>query len=230
MPAFGESPQSRVSAGATVAARPDDPGASHAEPGRYGQPGRAGKPRVTRTFDDNDGRGDGSDVGDTAADVPRKKPARKRPAETLPAPARQAVTSSDVTTNPSARAQQQILALVNLNRRRSGCGSLSLDRRLITAANRHAADMARRAYFAHVSRNGADSGARLRAAGYRWARYGENIARGFNSPWDVVNGWMRSPGHRRNILDCRLHQMGIGLAISRDHTTYWVQDFATPTA
>jgi uncharacterized protein YkwD len=44
----------------------------------------------------------------------------------------------------------------------------------------------------------------------------------------VVDGWMNSPTHRRNILDCRLHQMGIGLALDGDRMTYWVQDFATP--
>jgi uncharacterized protein YkwD len=39
---------------------------------------------------------------------------------------------------------------------------------------------------------------------------------------------MHSPEHRENIMDCRLHQMGIGIAFSGDKETYWVQDFATP--
>jgi uncharacterized protein YkwD len=43
-----------------------------------------------------------------------------------------------------------------------------------------------------------------------------------------VDGWMHSPEHRENILDCRLHQMGIGLAFDADRTPYWVQDFGTP--
>jgi uncharacterized protein YkwD len=44
-----------------------------------------------------------------------------------------------------------------------------------------------------------------------------------------VDGWMHSPVHRENIMDCRLRQMGIGLAFSGDREPYWVQDFATPS-
>ena len=88
--------------------------------------------------------------------------------------------------------------------------------------------MARRRYFAHESPNGDRAGDRVRDAGYRWKHYGENIARGVDSSYEVVDGWMHSPEHRENILDCTLHQMGVGLAIAGDDTPYWVQDFATP--
>jgi uncharacterized protein YkwD len=88
--------------------------------------------------------------------------------------------------------------------------------------------MARRGYFAHESLNGDGAGDRVSEAGYRWQRYGENIARGQDSAYEVVDGWMHSPEHRENIMDCQLHQMGIGLAFSPDRTPYWVQDFATP--
>lgn len=141
---------------------------------------------------------------------------------------KQDVTAADISNSPNAPVQQQILVLINQNRRRGGCDSLSLDRRLIDAANEHAADMARRRYFAHESPNGAGAGDRVSENGYHWRRYGENIARGVDSPYEVVDGWMHSPAHRENIMDCRLHQMGIGLAIAGDDTAYWVQDFATP--
>jgi len=158
----------------------------------------------------------------------RHRPAARAAPGTAVAGARQHATRPDVSAGPHARAQRQILALVNEDRRRSGCGGISLDRRLSDAAGEHAADMARRDYFAHESPDGEGSGDRMRAAGYDWRRYGENIARGADSPRDVVDSWMRSPEHRANILDCRLHQMGVGLAIAGDHTAYWVQDFATP--
>jgi uncharacterized protein YkwD len=146
----------------------------------------------------------------------------------LIAAAKDDVTAADISDSPNAPVQQQILTLINRNRERGGCDDLSLDRRLIDAANEHAADMARRRYFAHQSPNGDGAGDRVRETGYRWKRYGENIARGVDSPYEVVDGWMHSPAHRENIMDCRLHQMGIGLAIARDDTAYWVQDFATP--
>jgi uncharacterized protein YkwD len=184
-----------------------------------------------------------------SAERPRPTPAREKPAHddgadrpahdtlgfsqraaggSLTAAAREDVTAADVSDSPSARFQQQILALVNQNRQRGGCDGLSVDRRLIEAANEHAADMARHRYFAHESPDGDGAGDRVRDAGYRWKRYGENIARGADSPYEVVDGWMHSPEHRENIMDCRLDQMGVGLAIAGDHTPYWVQDFATP--
>jgi uncharacterized protein YkwD len=157
-----------------------------------------------------------------------QRPAADRPMTNLLSASREDVTAADISSSPNAPVQQQVLALINQNRRRYGCDSLSLDRRLIDAANEHAADMARRDYFAHESPNGDGPGDRVSGAGYNWRRYGENIARGVDSAYEVVDGWMHSPEHRHNILDCRLDQMGIGLAIDRDHDVYWVQDFATP--
>jgi uncharacterized protein YkwD len=149
-------------------------------------------------------------------------------AGTVLAAAQREVTPDSVSTSPAAPVQQQVLALVNDNRERGGCGDLTLDRRLIEAAYGHAVDMARRGYFAHESPDGEGSSDRMSAAGYRWSRYGENIARGQDSVYEVVNGWMHSPVHRENIMDCQLRQMGIGLAFAPDRTPYWVQDFATP--
>ncbi|MCM4077801.1 CAP domain-containing protein [Paractinoplanes hotanensis] len=161
--------------------------------------------------------------------VVREQPRQvQRPAADVMAGARQAVTASDVSASPSAPVQQRVLRLINQNRRHGGCDPFTLDRRLIEAANDHAADMARRDYFAHESPSGDSAGDRVSERGYRWKRYGENIARGADSAYEVVNGWMNSPTHRENILDCRLREMGVGLAIARDRTPYWVQDFATP--
>jgi uncharacterized protein YkwD len=158
----------------------------------------------------------------------REAPGFARPAADPIAAARQAVSASDVSASPFAPVQQQVLALVNRNRRNHGCEPLTVDRRLISAANRHAAEMARRGYFDHEDSRGERAGARVSDAGYEWRRYGENIARGQDSPYEVVTDWMNSPEHRENILDCRLDEMGVGLAFDADDTTYWVQDFATP--
>jgi uncharacterized protein YkwD len=170
-----------------------------------------------------------------AQQQPAQRPANERPAQsvrqkpaTVMAAAQRDVSPASVSMSPTAPVQQQMLALVNQNRQRGGCGSLSLDRRLIVAAYGHAADMARRNYFAHESPNGDGSSDRMSEAGYRWSRYGENIARGQDSVYEVVNGWMHSPVHRENIMDCKLEQMGIGLAFAPDRTPYWVQDFGTP--
>ena len=162
-----------------------------------------------------------------AQERPAQEPAPQRPADSA-AGAQQDVSPASVSGSPSAPVQQQVLALANENRRRGGCDGLTLDRRLIAAANRHAADMARHGYFAHRSLDGRGTDDRVSDAGYEWSRYGENIARGQDSPAEVMDGWMNSPEHRENIMDCRFTQMGVGLAFDAGDRPYWVQDFATP--
>jgi uncharacterized protein YkwD len=200
-----------------------DDGGGHLAGDRGNAVGDGGSPA-------GDGR-DAADNGRRAAADPgaggQARPATQTAATTLAA-ARRDVSPASVSTNPAAPVQQQVLSLVNQNRRRGGCGDLSLDRRLILAAYGHAADMARRGYFAHESPNGDGAGDRVSETGYEWRRYGENIARGPDSAYEVVDGWMHSPEHRENIMDCQLHEMGIGLAFSPDRMPYWVQDFATP--
>jgi uncharacterized protein YkwD len=68
----------------------------------------------------------------------------------------------------------------------------------------------------------------MTAAGYTYRMAAENIAAGHRSPADVVKGWMNSPGHRANILNCGFTQIGVGYATGGTHGTYWTQNFGTP--
>ena len=111
------------------------------------------------------------------------------------------------------------LCLVNAERRQRGLKKLKLNKRLSKAARRHARDMARKNYFSHTSLNGATFVDRIRRAGYlRGARswnVGENLAWGsgaLSTARATVRAWMRSRGHRRNILTAQWRQMGIGIA------------------
>lgn len=122
-----------------------------------------------------------------------------------------------------------VIALTNSERRRikgDACPDLVPNAALTAAAERHAADMARRNYFSHTSRSGASPWSRIRTAGYRGVRLAENIAAGQPGPAEVVQGWMASPSHRAIILDCRLREIGVGYANNpgSGFTTYWVQD------
>jgi uncharacterized protein YkwD len=56
----------------------------------------------------------------------------------------------------------------------------------------------------------------------------ENIARGQRDPAAVMSSWMNSDGHRRNILNCRLRHIGVGLAYGSNNSPHWTQDFGTP--
>jgi uncharacterized protein YkwD len=103
---------------------------------------------------------------------------------------------------------------------------LRTDDRLVAAARGHSVDMATRDYFDHESPEGEGPGERAAAEGYPdWS--GENIAMGYSTPEAVVEGWMDSPGHRRNILDCTSVAIGVGAADSGDagRGIYWTQMF-----
>ncbi|MFF3099157.1 sigma-70 family RNA polymerase sigma factor [Streptomyces cyaneofuscatus] len=139
-------------------------------------------------------------------------PAPKPPPPPAPAPA------------PPASEGGQVLQIVNTERAKEGCGPVTSNDLLATAAQRHSADMASRDYFSHTSPDGTDPGDRITAAGYRWSTYGENIAKGQRTPADVMRSWMDSPGHRANILNCSFKEMGIG-KVDSGGGPVWTQKF-----
>jgi uncharacterized protein YkwD len=129
-------------------------------------------------------------------------------------------------TGPTA-IEDQVTSLVNIERKKVGCGALRTDERLRTAARAHSADMVRYDYFGHDGHDGKDPGYRMTAAGYSWSAWAENIAYGYASAAEVVKGWMNSDGHRKNILNCNYRDVGVGLAY-KGSTPYWTQDFGKP--
>lgn len=118
----------------------------------------------------------------------------------------------------------QILKLVNAQRAKAGCRTVTLDPRLTAAAAGHASDMAANNYFSHTSRDGRTFVDRIKAKGYSSPR-SENIAAGQTGVTAVMNAWMKSAGHRVNILDCSATQMGAASAKGGSYGVYWVQDF-----
>jgi uncharacterized protein YkwD len=130
----------------------------------------------------------------------------------------------------AASGTAQVLKPVNQHRRAAGCGELVRNTALARAAQAHARDMARNDYVSHTSLTGATFTTRISNTGYRYSWAAENTAAGFRTPKAVVAAWMQSPGHRANILNCRLTESGVGYAYNRESTygAYWVQVFATP--
>ncbi|MFC5720289.1 sigma-70 family RNA polymerase sigma factor [Streptomyces gamaensis] len=106
---------------------------------------------------------------------------------------------------------QQVTNLVNAERAKAGCGSVRLNAQLTQAAQRHSDDMAARNFFDHTNPDGKGPGDRITAAGYRWSTYGENIAYGQQTPASVMDSWMHSDGHRRNIRNCAFDEIGVGV-------------------
>jgi uncharacterized protein YkwD len=130
--------------------------------------------------------------------------------------------------------EREVADLVNERRSEGGvCGNgsfgpsgpLSMDTKLRCAARNHSRDMATRGYFDHVSPDGDDIADRLARAGFEWSAIGENIARGQESPAEVMQGWMDSPGHCANILEPRFDFIGVGYL---GDGAYWTQTFGAP--
>jgi len=122
----------------------------------------------------------------------------------------------------------EVVAATNVERARQGLGPLTVDPRLAVAAQLHTEDMVRRAFFAHENPDGTQVWDRALAAGYPYRKVAENIAAGQRTAAEVVAGWMDSPGHRRNILDGELTQIGVGHVLGGEYGVVWTQVFGTP--
>ena len=149
------------------------------------------------------------------APVPRAAPAP-------PPPVQRAATGG-----PHAGMESRILSLVNAERRERGLRPLVWNDRLDQAAKLHARNMATYRKMSHVIPEAKlpTLSARAQHVQYPYAMIAENIALGFTDAESVVRGWMRSPGHRRNILSPEASEIGTGVVSSGAGGLYFCQVF-----
>ena len=142
---------------------------------------------------------------------------------------RPATTSN--TSTPDA-SEVKLLKLVN-DVRASGCncgneyfpavGAVTWNDQLEEAARNHSTYMNNNNVLSHTGANNSDPGQRIESAGYNWITYGENVASGYPDEESVIEGWIKSPGHCKNIMNGKFVHMAV--ARSGD---YWTQEFAAP--
>jgi len=120
---------------------------------------------------------------------------------------------------PSAANEPQVraatLCLINARRAHGGLQPLGSNPMLQRAAELHSLDMAARRFFEHGNPDGVQPDARIVRQGYPPILVGENLAWGETDkspPAQIVALWMKSPGHRANILEPGYREIGIGLA------------------
>lgn len=150
--------------------------------------------------------------------------------------------------------ERQIHVLINKERRKHGLTLLEWKETLAVVARKHSRDMAKRGFFSHYSPEGNDFSYRYRQEGFTCGvpvgrtiyQGGENIAlnhlydsvimvNGAATSYDwnsqnkiaetTVQGWMNSPGHRKNILTPYFKSEGIGVVIAPDDKVYITQNF-----
>jgi uncharacterized protein YkwD len=148
---------------------------------------------------------------------------------------------------PIARLERRVFELINKERIDEKRSAMEWDERLTRIARAHSEDMVKRRFFEHINPDGADASARGKHAGYACLKrvdrrtYRQGLAENlFEEPrfsrvritagrrsydWNsmeeiarqAVDGWMRSAGHRHNILEKTYEQSGVGIAVSLEH-------------
>lgn len=118
---------------------------------------------------------------------------------------------------------EQVVDLVNQERKKAGLQPLSINRSAETAAQIRAKEIEKS--FSHTRPNGSSFSTALTEQGIRYRSSGENIAWGQKTPQQVMDGWMNSSGHRANILNKKFTSIGVGYYKNATGVNYWTQLF-----
>uniref|UniRef100_M4C5U0 SCP domain-containing protein n=1 Tax=Hyaloperonospora arabidopsidis (strain Emoy2) TaxID=559515 RepID=M4C5U0_HYAAE len=124
-----------------------------------------------------------------------------------------------------------MLAHVNHVRAVHHLPPLCQNKKLQAAAKRHSNDMAKHDFMDHNGTDGSSVSRRITEAGYKWEAVAENVAAGQEDVESVMQAWMKSEGHRKNILDPSYTMFGTACTYNKSTTMeyYWTQDFGFGT-
>jgi len=135
----------------------------------------------------------------------------------------------------NAHFEKEVLRLTNLERKKRGLKPLKLNQSLAYSARYHAKDMAEDNYFNHDSYDRKKNGRMVKVCGTfqrikafeKFNYMAENISAGRQTPKSVLKAWMKSPGHKKNILGKNFTEIGIGYYYfgNSAYRHYWVQNF-----
>ncbi|MGO4888062.1 CAP domain-containing protein [Anaerobacillus sp. MEB173] len=118
--------------------------------------------------------------------------------------------------------EQKVIELTNAERRKAGLSNLQADAALSNVAREKSRDMQANNYFSHTSPTYGSPFDMIRDAGVSYNAAAENIAMGQSTAEQVVQEWMNSEGHRRNILSGEYTHIGVGY---NEKGHYWTQMF-----
>lgn len=119
---------------------------------------------------------------------------------------------------------QKVINMVNAEREKAGLAPLVKDAGLCSAASVRAREIA--SSFSHTRPDGRSYKTALDEEGVAYSGAGENVAMGYQSPAEVMNGWMESEGHRGNILSGKYTSIGVGYYKAGNGYCYWAQSFS----
>jgi len=108
---------------------------------------------------------------------------------------------------------EAIVDLTNQNREEFGIGGLEKNDLLTLAAQLKAFDMAEKGYFSHTSPEGITPWYWFNLVRYNYSHAGENLAVNFTDSYDIDKAWMESPTHKKNIINAKFDEIGVGTAV-----------------
>ncbi len=149
------------------------------------------------------------------------EPAEK-PTEPVVTPTEPTAPAQSESSEFNTEFEAEVLRLVNIERSKYGLSPLAMDGKLTEVAHLRAKEIV--TSFSHTRPNGSTCFTAAKEIGVSYRSAGENIAYGYPSPQSVVNGWMNSEGHRKNILSQSFGKIGIG-CYRNNGTLYWTQFF-----
>ncbi|MGP4078448.1 SafA/ExsA family spore coat assembly protein [Pseudalkalibacillus sp. R45] len=131
------------------------------------------------------------------------------------------------TINGVKSVEAQVVDLVNQERAKHGLHPLKANWELSRVARYKSKDMLQNNYFSHTSPTYGSPFQMMRDFGISYRTAGENIAAGQTTAQAVMNAWMNSDGHRKNILSSNYKEIGVGYAKGGSYGHYWTQMFIT---
>lgn len=168
-------------------------------------------------------KGDGAGCKELLRDLPNRL-GNCEPPSAPDAPDETPDENPDETPTVSGTLSEKVIALVNSYRSQNGLSSVTYDATLAKAANVRAKELV--SSFSHTRPNGTRCFTAFDEAGVSYRGAGENIAMGQSSAEEVMNDWMKSEGHRENILNANFTKIAVGVYEDSDGRLYWAQEFA----
>ena len=147
-------------------------------------------------------------------------PKASTPAQPATPPAQQQPAGQSTAT--IGNIAMQVIDLTNKERQKNGLAPLKADPSLSRVAQAKTNDMNTKHYFSHTSPTYGSPFDMMRDFGVTYRTAGENIAMGQPTAQQVVNAWMNSEGHRKNILSPNYTNIGVGYTKTGN---YWAQMF-----
>lgn len=130
--------------------------------------------------------------------------------------------------SPLKALENEVVRLVNAERAKAGLGALKNNWQAARVARIKSQDMIDNNYFSHTSPVYGSPFKMMEKYGLKFSSAAENIAYGQRTAQEVMNSWMKSAGHKANILSKNVTEIGCGAAKKSNGTMYWTQMFLKP--